>query len=173
MADGSAIANVPAVRVCVPRVDDFAHIARRMRPDERLQFAAFAGLAEYDPEVAARAYVLTAGLAYCLVDRDGFPFAIGGFYELRPGVWETWGIGTPEGWDRHWFAITRECRRRMRALLANGAHRIQIIALASRTQAHAWYEDGLGMQFEGRLRGYCGNREDAFMYALSTTGDAP
>lgn len=172
MADGAAVAQVPAVRVCVPRVDDFAHIARRMRPDECAQFAAFAGLADYDPEVAARAYVLTPGLAYCLVDRAGYPFAIGGFYELRPGVWETWGIGTPDGWERHWFAITRESRRRMRSLFAEGAHRIQIVALASRTAAHAWYAEGLGMRFEGRLRGYCGNGEDAVIYAISN-GETP
>lgn len=164
MADGSR-AHVPEVRVSVPLVQDYAYIAERLRPDEREQFTAFTGMDDYNPNVAARAWILTGGLAYTLIDRDGRPFALGWFEQIRPGVWETSGIGTPEGWARHWRAITKESRRRMAALFAGGAHRIQIVALASRTEAHGWYERGLQMQREGVLRGYCANGADAVIYA--------
>ena len=164
MADGSC-QHTPPVRVAMPLVQDYAYIAERLRPDEREQFVAFTGMDAYDPNVAARAWILTGGLAYTLIDQEGRPFALGWFEQLRPGVWETSGIGTPEGWDRHWYAITRESCRRMAALFADGAHRIQIIALASRTRAHEWYERGLGMQREGVLRGYCANGADAVVYS--------
>lgn len=163
MADGSP--HVPPVRVCLPRVEDYAYIAARLRPDEQEQFAAFVGAERYNPDTAARAWLLTGGLAYCLIDAEGRPFALGWFEQLRPGVWETSGIGTMDGWARHWYAITRESRRRMAALFADGAHRIQIVALASRTEACAWYEKGLGMQREGVLRGHCANGADAVVYS--------
>ena len=114
MADGTS-QHVPKVRVAVPVVQDYAYIAERLRPDEREQFAAFTGMDRYDANVAARAWVMTGGLAYTLVDRAGIPFAVGWFEEIRPGVWETSGIGTPEGWDRYWFELTRESQRRMAA----------------------------------------------------------
>lgn len=170
MADGSR-PHKPPVRVSVPQVRDYAYIADRLRPDEREQFVAFTGMDGYNPNVAARAWILTGGLAYTLIDRDDRPFALGWFEQIRPGVWETSGIGTPDGWAQHWYAITRECRRRMAYLFENGAHRIQIVALASRTQAHGWYERGLQMQFEGTLRGFCANGADAVIYAR-LKGDA-
>ena len=164
MADGSG-QHVPAVRVGVPIVQDYAYLAARLRPDEREQFAAFTGMDRYDEHVASRAWVMAGGLAYTLIGRDGLPFALGWFEEIRPGVWETSGIGTPEGWAQHWRAITKESRRRMDALFAAGARRIQITALASRMSALEWYERGLKMQREGVLRGYCANGADAVLYS--------
>lgn len=163
MADGCR--DTAEIRVSLPLVQDFAYIAERMRPDEREQFVAFTGVERYDANMAARSYVLSGGLAYALIDRQDKPFAIGWFEELRPGVWEVTGIGTPDGWKRYWRAITKQSRMRMDDLIAGGAHRIQILALASRTDAHRWYERGLGMQREGVLRGYCANGDDAVIYA--------
>lgn len=166
MADGCRDL-LPEIRVSVPLVQDFAYLAERMRPDEIEQFVAFTGADRYEPNVAARSYVMAGGLAYALVDRANRPVAVGWFDELRPGVWETCGIGTMDGWAKHWRAITKESRRRMQQLFDGGAHRIQIISLATRTDAHRWYEQGLGMQFEGTLRGYCANGADAVLHAIT------
>jgi len=166
MADGSR-EQLPQIRVGVPLVEDFAYIAGRMRPDEQAQFVAFTGADHYQPNVAARSYVMAGGLAYVLVDRGNRPVAVGWFDELRPGVWETTGIGTLDGWAKHWRAITKESRKRMQALFDDGAHRIQIISLATRTDAHRWYERGLGMKNEGTLRGYCADGSDAVIHAIT------
>ncbi|MGH8032030.1 MAG: hypothetical protein ACREO8_06600 [Luteimonas sp.] len=163
MADGGDM--VSAIRVAVPLVQDYARIAASLRPDEALQFAAFTGMSRYEPNILARALIATPGPAYALIDRNGEAVAIGGFERLREGVWDTWGIGTLEGWSKHWYAITRESRRQMEHVFNSGAHRIQIIAHASRTDAHAWYARGLRMQYEGVLRGYCANGDDAVVYA--------
>lgn len=163
MADGSQA--IPEIRVGVPLVQDFAYLAARMRPDEIEQYVAFTGADAYSPNAAATSYVMSAGLAYALIARDDRPVAVGWFEQVRPGVWSTTGIGTLDGWARHWRAITKQARRRMQDLFDRGAHRIQIVSLASRVQAHRWYERGLGMRCEGVLRGYAANGADAVIHA--------
>lgn len=170
MADGTR--HVPEVRFAVPMVEDLGYLARNMRDDERDQFAAMVGAGTYDARVAARAYVMTAGPSWVLIDRADRPFAAGGFSEVRPGVWDAWGIGTPEAWVHHWRTITRHCRKAIDDMLAVDAHRVQIVALASRTEAHIWYRRGLGMQEEGYLRGYCADGSDAVVFSKVRGGRA-
>ncbi len=157
--------TIPEIRVGVPLVQDFARIAQDMRPDEIAQSLAFTGRGAYSADLVARALLASDGPQFVLVDRAGMPVAVGGFEPVGPGVFETWGIGTLAGWGKHWRAITKQSRRQMDRLFAAGAHRIQIISLASRTQAHGWYVNGLGMTFEGVLRGYCADGSDAVIHA--------
>lgn len=163
MADGAHMA--PAVRLGNPILQDYAYIAARMRPDEIEQLLSFSGLPAYDAEVAARSFMNTDGPAYVMVGRDGLPFLIGGFQPVRAGVFDGWLAGTLDGWETHGLTITRICRRLLDQVLSNGAHRVQIAALASRTAAHDWYERGLGMQREGVLRGYSADGSDAVMFS--------
>ncbi len=155
----------PEIRVGVPLVQDFARIAQDMRPDEIAQFKAFTGVPDYNPDVVARALIASPGPQFVLVDRDNLPVAVGGFEPIAPGVFETWGIGTLTGWGKHWRAITKQSRRQMERVFAAGAHRIQIISLASRVEAHHWYRHGLGMAFEGTLTSYCADGSDAVIHA--------
>lgn len=154
----------PAVRVAPPIVADWLLLARSMRPDEVAQFEAMTGR-PFDPELAAQGYIAAPGIKYALIDAEGKAFAAGCFEHVRPGVVETWGIGTPEAWADHWRAITKVCRRQIDSFLVNGAHRVQIVSLASRTAAHEWYERGLGLMREGTLRGYFSDGSDAVMHA--------
>jgi hypothetical protein len=147
-----------------PIVEDFAYLARRMRQDERDQFAAMVGSA-YNPNAAAIAFISTPGMQFVLLGDDGLPVAAGGMEPSRPGVLDGWMIGTEDGWARHWRSITKTVRRIHDQALEAGEHRIQIIATAARTAAHDWYERGLGMRQEGVLRGYCADGSDAVMYA--------
>lgn len=144
---------------------DFARLAYAMRPDERDQWCAFRGLSKYDPEACARDMVSHGPASWVLLEDDGTPFFVGGFTCQRPGVWTNWGAGTLDGWARHGRAITRICRREMDALLADGAHRIEIISLADRTAAADWYARGLGMTEAALLRHYAADGRDAVCYA--------
>jgi hypothetical protein len=154
-----------SLRLAAPILEDFGHLARNMRPDEIDQFLALSGLSEYVPDVAARAFALTGGLVWAVVNDANRAVLVGGFQPVRPGVFDAWLVGTMENWAAHGRAFTRICRRQIQALLADGAHRVQIAALASRTGAHEWYQRGLGMQREGVLRGYCADGQDAIMFA--------
>lgn len=147
-----------------PVLDDYAYIARRMRADEVAQYEAFTGR-PYLADACALAAANTYGPAYLYLDEDGRPALIGGFDPIRPGVYEGWHMATADSWAKHWFAFTRRSRRLMADLFAAGAHRIQTCALASRTQAHYWYVDALGMKCEGVLSRYCADGSDAVMFS--------
>lgn len=168
MADGTAPA-IPAtgLRLVEPTVFDVGWLCDRMREDEIAQWCALTGHATYDANLAARSVVATMGsLAFAIVGPDNLPVVVGGFTEDRPGVFQTWMVGTAAGWAQHWRGITKHSRRVMDGLLASGrAHRIQTHALASRRAAHVWYERGLGMTREGVLRSYFADQQDAVVFS--------
>lgn len=157
--------DVPKVRISTPILEDYAHVARNMRPDEIEQFLAYSGIEEYRPDTAARALAMLPGPSYTLLDRSGYPFLVGGFEPIHPGVFHGWMMGTMDGWEGHGKTITRVCRRFIDQMLRTDAHRVQLAALTTRTQAHDWYERGLGMEREGILRSYTASGADVAMFA--------
>lgn len=165
MGDGSR--TTAGVRMVRAAVEDVAYVSRRMRADEVQQWLALTGLPEYDPDVAARSIIATMGeLAFAIVDGDGRAIVVGGFDEIRPQVWQTWMVGSDEGWAQYWRSITKITRGAMGDLLASGrAHRLQTHALASRTAAQEWYRRGLGMTYEGTHRRHFADGSDAVCYA--------
>lgn len=163
MADGGQI--IAGVRLTVPIVEDFAYLARRIREDEKAQWLALTGARTYEPDDCARNCVMLQGQKFVLVDGSDLPIVAGGFEEVRPDVFQTWMIGTDAGWAQHWRAITMHSRRLMQRLLDQGARRLQTYALASRTKAHQWYERGLRQQYEGTLRQFYADGQDAVLYA--------
>lgn len=154
------------MNLVTPTVGDILYIAGRMREDEIAQYLALTGLTEYDPDVCTRTVLRVMGeVNFCLLDSDGLPYCVGGFDEIRPKVWQTWMMGTPDGWDKHWREITKASRRLMDNLLASGrAHRVQCYALATRTQAQEWYKRGLKMDFEANVRKLFADGQDGVCY---------
>jgi hypothetical protein len=151
--------------IAEPILTDFAYLAERMRPDEIDQLLAFTGWAEYVPDRAARLWAATPGECVALLGPDGRALGLGGLTPVSPGVYEAWSVSTLAAWDTHWRAITKLCRRQIDHALANGAHRVQVCSLASRTRAGEWYVRGLGLKREGCLRRYTADGRDAVMYA--------
>ena len=160
MADGDM--KTASVRMMAPLVEDIAYLSRRMRADEVEQWLALTGFTDYDPNEAARAVLATMGeVAFCLVDAHDRPIVAGGFTRVRPGVWQSWMIGTDESWAAHWRSITKAARKTMDRLLATpDCNRVQTLALESRTEAHRWYVEGLGMVDEGPKRRVFANGAD-------------
>lgn len=133
-----------------PTVLDIALVASQMREDEIDQYLSFSGVKEYDPDEFVKMVIAGLGAdSFVLYGDDELPYCIGGYVEVRPYVWQTWMMGTQDGWDKHWRTITKESRRTMDELLKSGrAHRIQCYSLSARISAHNWYKRGLGMKFE-------------------------
>lgn len=157
---------MPTLRVAVPLIEDWSHLARNMRPDEEAQFLAITGFPAYDAQQSARVMIATEGPTWCLIGQDGRPVAGGGFEPARPGVWNAWGVAPLSSWDRHWLAMTKLSRRVMAHLFDTGqAQRIQLYALESRREAHLWYARGLGMTLEGTHPRFYANGETAVCYA--------
>lgn len=152
------------IAVTTPILEDFAYLARQMRPDEIEQHLAFTGDDEYDANEAALRFATLPGPKF-VITADGLPVVAGGFWPVRPGVYEGWQAGTTAGWEQHWRTITKHTRRLNDALLAAGhCHRLQLCALAGRDKTFEWYERSLGYAREAVLTGYCANGRDAVMF---------
>ncbi|HHA2878424.1 TPA: hypothetical protein ACOFC6_002270 [Stenotrophomonas maltophilia] len=145
--------------------EDLAYVARNMRPDEVAQDMAFNGTKVHDVESAILRMVNVAGPKVVMF-ADGLPILCGGFYCIRPGVWEGWQAGTMAGWDRYWRSITKVTREINDRMLADpDVHRIQLCAMAGRDKTFEWYERGLGYRREATLHRYCASGADAVMFA--------
>ena len=154
------------LRLVDPGVFDLAYLAERMRDDERDQFCALNALEHYNADFAARQLAALPGISFCLLGDDDMPVAAGGFVEVRPKVWQSWMVGTEAGWAAHWRDITKACKRVMSELLASDrCHRIETVALSTRTKAGRWYMKSLGEKFEGVSRRWFPDGRDAAWYA--------
>ncbi len=146
-------------------IEDLAYLARNMRPDEIAQDLAMTGAAEYDPQQAILKMAAVHGPKFVLL-ADGVPVVAGGFWQVRPGVWEGWQLGTMAGWEKHWRAITRWTRKLNDRMLAYpNVHRLQLYGQAGRDKTFEWYERSLGYRREATLSRYCANGDDAVLFA--------
>ncbi len=146
-----------------PFLSDFLVCAHSLAPDERAQVDALTGV-EFDPDHLAADNFLVPGPKW-VIKANGEPISVGGYVQLRNGVWQDYMLNTATAFAEHGFAITRICHRIMKAMFASGqAHRLQCIALATRTDVFRWYE-ALRMNKEGVLHGYAANGADCVMFA--------
>lgn len=146
-------------------IEDIAYLARRMRPDEIEQDLAMTGLSEYDPAQAILKMASVYGPKFVIL-ADDVPVVAGGFWQVRPGVWEGWQLGTMDGWEKHWRTITKVTRKLNDQMLARPeVHRLQLYGVAGRDKTFEWYERSLGYRREATLSRYCANGADAVLFA--------
>jgi hypothetical protein len=145
-----------------PTLLDFIKVVLRMPENERENFEALTGQ-KYDVDSIAMGNFMVQGPKWG-VYADGEPISVGGFVFQRTGVWRDFMINTPEAWAKHWFPVTRICKRAMDAMFASKqAHRVDCISLASRTNVE-WHKV-LGYNLEATLYGYCANGADALLFS--------
>jgi hypothetical protein len=144
--------------------DALRALCETARPDEVVEYEAQTGLAWDAAEVAVELWRLP-GEKYLVVDDEGRPVLAAGVVPRGRGWYRGWMIGSLDGWHAHWRAITRFTRQVMEHMLANDAHRLDVLCLASRTQACRWYMKGLKMRFEGAHPGMGANGETCATYA--------
>lgn len=146
-----------------------AFLCAHALPDEVAEYEAAHGML-WDADVVAAALFNRRGEKYLLVTDDGVPVVAGGFEPLCPGVFAGWMVGSPEGWGAFGWRITLGVRRLVESLFAGGAHRLEVMTLASRTDTCRWYMKALRMRFEGAHRGRGAQGETMVTYAR--TGEA-
>lgn len=150
-----------------PTLLDFIKVCWAMPQDERDQLEAFTGQ-KYDIDGAAIGNFTVAGPKW-VIKADDEPICVGGFAPQRPGVWRDFMLTTPIAWEKHWFSVTRICRRALNAMFeSNQAHRLECIApmarLAARPQIEDWYKV-LGYTREAPLWRYCADGSDAVIFS--------
>ena len=150
--------------VISPTLPVLTYLCERARADEVEQYRELTFSSEYDPEASAVAFWRAGKWALAVADERGVPAAAGGFEEVQPGVWQSWMVGTDEGWEKCWIDIHRATRFLTEKLVDSGlARRLQTTALAKRFEAREWYER-LGLSLEGTMRGYSASGLDVVMY---------
>lgn len=150
-----------------PWLIDFLKVCAAMPEDERKQLESFAGQ-KYEIDGAAVGNFSVDGPKW-VIKADDEPICVGGFVPQRPGVWRDFMLTTPIAWEKHWFAVTRTCRRAMNAMFESGqAHRLECIApaarLAYRPQIEDWYKV-LGYTREATLWRYLADGSDAVIFS--------
>lgn len=144
------------------------YLAEYMRPDEQRQFTAATGFV-FEPNVAAQWLVNTAArsgaFAVTILRSDGLPAAAGGFEPVAPGVWQSWMVGSQEGWAEQWRSLTKATLWLMERIFSGGAHRLQTCATTEREKAIEWFERSLGFKLEGVFRHYGPAGEDIAHFA--------
>ena len=150
-----------------PLLLDFIKVCIKMPQNERENFEAITG-EKYDVDSIAVGNFTVPGPKW-VIKADDEPICVGGFAPVRPGVWRDFMINTPEAWEKHWFAVSRICRRALDAMfISKQAHRLECVSLASRLEKHPeiekWYTL-LKYNREATLYGYCANGADAVMFS--------
>lgn len=139
-----------------------------LRDDEWGQVVAFGGARDIDA-LAVNCH-MQPGAKWTFEAGDGKALVVGGFIQHRAGVFSSWFLSSAAAWREHSTEITTMTAERVQYALANGAHRIETVCLASRTRAHRWYEK-VGLTKESTLKGYCVDGSDAVLYvALKGSG---
>jgi len=155
--------------VITPSLMVLEYLCARARPDEVDQYEAITGR-DYDPEAAAVAFWSGGKWALAVAHPDGRPAAAGGYEQVSEGVWQSWMVGTPEGWAEMWIDIHRATRFLTEALVDSGlARRLQTNALAERKQAHEWYKR-LGLKYEGTMVGLAHDGRDVAFFGRHIPG---
>lgn len=149
------------------------HLCHNMAESERRQSVLVAGgdpsVDEYDPSIAFRTLSSYEGIAFFYLGDDSMPVAAGGYRHdgAVGGVWQSWMIGTDDGWKRYWRDLTKGSLWLMAQLFDGGARRLETTVIASRTDAQKWYTDFLGLTLEGERRGYLPNGESIMLFGMT------
>ena len=152
------------ISVLEPNMMDLLKLCSRPRKDDVDQYIELSGK-QWDVDEVANDLYSRIGLKFVLLDDDNEPLVAFGLDEILPGVWQTWMIGSQGAWDKHWRAITRNCRKIMNGLMENErVRRIQTIALVSRVETCKWYERGLKMSQESIAKGFGVTGQDIVCY---------
>lgn len=136
-------------------------VCRDLREDEWDQIVKVGGQ-KSDDAVAGWARNV-GGPKWAYTDDAGKTLLVGGFIPHRAGVFASWFLATDYAWKNHARELTVEAIERKAFMFAGGAHRIETVCLASRVQAHAWYEK-VGSHYESTLKGYCVDGSDAMLF---------
>lgn len=148
-----------------PTLVDLILLCSNARQDEIEQHEAIIDPVWEPQRVAADLYN-RIGHKFVLYDEGELPIVAGGWDPIFDGVWSGWLVGSEAAWGVHALSITRACRNIMDSLIqSDGARRLCINGLASRTAACDWYERGLQMTREGTMRAFGRNGEDLALYA--------
>lgn len=144
-------------------VTDCVYVCQRMREDDLNEFKA-TQKAQSKEEIVKQ-LLAQNGEHYSIYNRSGVPVLVGGTFYENPGVATIWLIATNEIKNRDWWVTTKFINGLMDLMFDNNiCHRIQASSIGWRSVAQKWLQFDLGLEYEGKLKGFCINGYDLLMY---------
>lgn len=137
-------------------------VAKLLPDEDRAVYKATTGH-DFNPEHVAECCFETVGPKWCIADEYGDPLVACGYIRQRPGVYQSWYMAVPRAWSEHGAAVTNITAELIRAMLDDGAHRLETVTLASRRRARRWY-DLIGLRHESTMQGFGVGGETFVMY---------
>lgn len=143
--------------------EDCVYVCQRMRQDDFNEFTATQMAS--DKEGIIKQLLTQNGEHYTICNRKNVPVLIGGTFYENQGVATIWLIATDEISKRDWWVTTTFITSLMKHMLKEKTcHRFQASSIGWRSVAQNWLQFKLGLEFEGKLKGFCKNGYDLFMY---------
>lgn len=118
--------------------ENLLHVCERLRLQDRLEVFA----TRWDDDAGQLAYQLhyAEGLLWVLGADDGEPVFLVGAYELWPGMWAPWAMGTTRTNEIGKAATRLVCRELIPQMKAKGFRRAECRAAIRNTVACEWLE---------------------------------
>jgi hypothetical protein len=156
-------ARLPKLPVFPMTPSDCVYVCEQIRKDD---FNELIETQEAQTKEAIIKQVLDQnGEHYTICNRDNIPVLVGGTFYENPGVATIWLIATDKISKRDWWVTTTFIKGLMVLMFENKTcHRIQASSIGWRTVAQKWLQSKLGLEYEGRLKGFCKNGYDLFLY---------
>ena len=140
------------------------YLCDHMRPDEIENYLAVTGADCFRPDVCAIGLMNTQGLKLTVLDDKAMPIICGGVTPIIEGVYAMWMVGTTQSWDAHWRKITKCAKWLVNHVFTQGARRVEIESITTRTKAIEWYKKALGFECHGIRNNYGPNGEAVGIY---------
>lgn len=144
-------------------------VARHICPDEAECYREMTGH-DFDAGAVAALLYAAGGRAWTFYETvDRCPVAVGGYTCVRPGVWQSWFMGTPLAWQKG-SKITERVAEVVQNMFVFGptVQRLETVTLATRTRARAWYEQ-IGLHYESTACKASASGQDLVTYAALRT----
>ena len=145
------------------RIEDCVYVCKRMRREDYDEFTATQEA--QNKEQIAKQLLAQNGEHYTICNKKNVPVLVGGTFYDNPGVATIWLIATDEITKRDFWVTTKFITNLMEHMFKNNlCHRFQASSIGWRSVAQKWLQFNLGLEYEGKLKGFCNNGYDLLLY---------
>ena len=144
-------------------VEDCVYVCQRMRKIDFDEFTATQEAQTTDQII--KQLLAQNGEHYTICNKKNIPVLIGGTFYENPGVATIWLLATDDITNRDFSVTTKFINGLMEIMLDNKTcHRFQASSIGYRSVAQRWLQFNLGLEYEGKLKGFCRNGYDLLLY---------
>ena len=105
------------------------------------------------------------GEHYTICNKKNIPVLVGGTFYENPDVATIWLVATDDISKRDFWVTTKFITSLMDIMFDSKAcHRFQASSIGYRSVAQKWLQFNLGLEYEGKLKGFCRNGYDLLLY---------